>query len=162
MNLAPAPKYRRTLFQAKHQKLHPGQSLSQNVTRNKPAPSSTGVGKLTEIITHDCNLSSMPLLMPLLAQLSRDDRWFAWVAPPALLPKTLLTDAGIDLGKVILLQPDSGHSVFDLARRALSAGTCHAVISWPGYLSEFELKALEQAAACGDSHGILIRGREHA
>lgn len=152
MNLAPTPKYRRTLCQGK----------SLNAASKTPALSGKGAGKLTEIITHDSNLSSMPLLMPLLAQLSRDDRWFAWVAPPALLPKTLLTDAGIDLGKVILLQPDSGHSVFDLARRALSAGTCHAVISWPGYLSEFELKALEQAAACGDSHGILIRGREHA
>nr|WP_067289691.1 SulA-like leucine-rich domain-containing protein [Marinobacterium profundum] len=152
MNLAPIPKYRRTLCQGKR----------QNTVSTKASPSNKNAGKLTEIITHDSNLSSMPLLMPLLAQLSRDDRWFAWVAPPALLPKTLLTDAGIDLGKVILLQPDSGHSVFDLARRALSAGTCHAVISWPGYLSEFELKALEQAAACGDSHGILIRGREHA
>lgn len=148
MNTAPAPKYRRTFH--------------QGAASHRPALSNHRAGKLTEIITHDNDLSSMPLLMPLLAQLSRDDRWFAWVAPPALLPKTLLTDAGIDLGKVILLQPDSGHSVFDLARRALSTGTCHAVISWPGYLSEFELKALEQAAACGDSHGILIRGREHA
>jgi cell division inhibitor SulA len=128
----------------------------------RPATRTSLDGKLTEIITHDNDLSSMPLLMPLLAQLSRDDRWFAWVAPPALLPKTLLTEAGIDLGKVILLQPDSAHSAFDLAKRALSAGTCHAVISWPGYLSEFELKALEQAAACGHSHGILIRGRQHA
>ncbi len=128
----------------------------------KPAVSRSLDGKLTEIITHDNDLSSMPLLMPLLAQLSRDDRWFAWVAPPALLPKTLLTDAGIDLGKVILLQPDNGHNAFDLARRALAAGTCHAVISWPGFLSEFELKALEQAAISGHSHGILIRGRQHA
>ncbi len=156
MNLAPVPKTRRTLFQHKCRGTSPQQSLSRG------APNNGRAGKLTEIITHDNDLSSMPLLMPLLAQLSRDNRWFAWVAPPALLPKTLLTDAGIDLGKVILLQPDSAHSVFDLARRALSAGTCHAVISWPGYLSEFELKALEQAAACGDSHGILIRGREHA
>jgi cell division inhibitor SulA len=150
MNLAPAPKVRRTLLQHKRQGL------------NRTEPGTARSGKLTEIITHDNDLSSMPLLMPLLAQLSRDDRWLAWVAPPAMLPKTLLTDAGIDLGKVILLQPDSAHGVFDLARRALSAGTCHAVISWPGYLSEFELKALEQAAACGDSHSILIRGRQQA
>jgi len=119
-------------------------------------------GKLTEIITHDTDLASMPLLMPLLAQLSRDDRWFAWVAPPARLPKTLLTEAGIDLNKVILLHPDSEHSVLDLACRALRAGTCHAVISWPGYLSAEELESLEQAALCGRSHGILIRGRQHA
>lgn len=119
-------------------------------------------GKLTEIITHDTDLASMPLLMPLLAQLSRDDRWFAWVAPPARLPKALLTEAGIDLNKVILLHPDNEHSVQDLACRALRAGTCHAVISWPGYLSADELESLEQAAVSGKSHGILIRGRQHA
>ncbi|MFC6673563.1 cell division inhibitor SulA [Marinobacterium aestuariivivens] len=119
-------------------------------------------GKLTEIITHDTDIASMPMLMPLLAQLSRDDRWFAWIAPPARLPKALLTEAGIDLNKVILLHPDAEHSVLDLARRALSAGTCHAVISWPGYLSEPQLKTLEQAAQSGASHGILIRGRQHA
>lgn len=119
-------------------------------------------GKLTEIITHDTDLTSMPLLMPLLAQLSRDDRWFAWVAPPARLPKALLTEAGIDLNKVILLHPDNEHSVLDLACRALRAGTCHAVISWPGYLSVDELESLEQAAVSGHSHGILIRGRQHA
>lgn len=131
---------------------------------NESAPAFHGGlgGKLTEIITHDSDLSSMPLLMPLLAQLSRDDRWFAWVAPPARLPKGLLTEAGIDLSKVILLHPDAEHSVFELARRALGAGTCHAVISWPGYLSETELAALEQAAVTGASHAILIRGRQHA
>ncbi|NVK41309.1 MAG: cell division inhibitor [Oceanospirillaceae bacterium] len=119
-------------------------------------------GKLTEIITHSADLDSMPLLMPLLAQLSRDDRWFAWVAPPGKLPKALLTEAGIDLNKVILLHPDAEHSVLDLACRALRAGTCHAVISWPGYLSQQDFGALEEAAACGRSHGILIRGRQHA
>ncbi|GGO75874.1 hypothetical protein GCM10011348_01700 [Marinobacterium nitratireducens] len=119
-------------------------------------------GKLTEIVTHDTDLASMPLLMPLLAQLSRDERWFAWVAPPPRLPKTLLSEAGIDLNKVILLHRDVEHSVLDLACRALRAGTCHVVISWPGYLPEQELQALEQAAASGRSHGILIRGRQHA
>lgn len=119
-------------------------------------------GKVTEIIMRDDELSNMPMLMPLLAQLSRDDRWFVWVAPPVVLPKALLADAGIDLSKVILLKPDENHSVYDLSRQALKAGTCHAVITWPGYLSEEELNDLEDAAREGASHGIVIRGRHNA
>lgn len=119
-------------------------------------------GTVTEIIVQNDDFNSIPMLMPLLAQLSRDDRWFVWIAPPVLLPKQLLLEAGIDLNKVILLTPDSKHSTFELAKQALSTGTSHAVISWPGYLSDEELNDLESAATTGNSHGIVIRQRQHS
>lgn len=119
-------------------------------------------GTVTEIVVQDDNFSNIPMLMPLLAQLSKDDRWFVWIAPPVLLPKHLLIEAGIDLSKVILLNPDTKHSTFELAKQALSTGTSHAVISWPGYLSESEFSELECAAKSGESHGIVIRRRQHS
>lgn len=131
-------------------------------TKTQVATTSKTSGKVTEIVLHDDELTNMPMLMPLLAQLSHDDRWFVWVAPPIILPKALLSDAGIDLSKVILLKPDENHSVYDLTCQALRAGTCHAVITWPGYLSEKELEGLESAARSGESHGIVIRRRQNA
>lgn len=119
-------------------------------------------GTVTEIIVQNDDFNSMPMLMPLLAQLSNDDRWFVWIAPPVLLPKQLLLNAGIDLQKVILLNPDSKHSTFELAKQALSTGTSHAVISWPGFLSDEQLNELESAATTGQSHGIVIRRRQHS
>lgn len=119
-------------------------------------------GSVTEIVVKDDNFSNIPMLMPLLAQLSKDDRWFVWIAPPVLLPKQLLAEAGIDLQKVILLNPDNKHSTYQLAKQALSTGTSHAVVSWPGYLSEDELAELESAARQGHSHGIVIRRRQHS
>ncbi|MDO6563467.1 SulA-like leucine-rich domain-containing protein [Amphritea sp. 1_MG-2023] len=116
-------------------------------------------GKVTEIVLQGSDLGQMTMLLPLLAQLSKDDRWFAWIAPPASLPKNLLEAAGIDLKKVMLLQPDQNHSTYQLACQALKAGTCHAVISWPGILSNEELTGLEDAALNGQSHGIVIRDR---
>lgn len=141
--------------------------IRPGATMHKPMVASTkqstsNSGKVTEIIMRDDELGNMPMLMPLLAQLSRDDRWFVWVAPPVVLPKALLADAGIDLSKVILLKPDENHSVYDLSRQALKAGTCHAVITWPGYLSDDELNDLEDAAREGASHGIVIRSRHNA
>lgn len=133
----------------------------QNQIHQKPNSSKAGFGKITEIVTSSGELSDIPILMPLLAQLSHEDRWFAWISPPANLPKSLLKNAGIDLNKVILLYPDAQHSVLQLAKKALSAGTCHAVISWAEKISEHEIKNLEQSAQHGRSNGILIRRRHH-
>ncbi|WP_415884095.1 cell division inhibitor SulA [Neptuniibacter sp. QD34_54] len=139
------------------------QSTSANekiFTKQKPANQLAGT--MTEIVVQDENFSNIPMLMPLLAQLSQDDRWFVWIAPPVLLPKNLLIEAGIDLTKVILLNPDNKHSTFELAKQALSTGTSHAVISWPGYLNDEEFNDLESAAKKGQSHGIIIRRRQHS
>ena len=132
-----------------------------NQIHQKSNSTKVDFGKITEIVTSSGELNDIPLLMPLLAQLSHEDRWFAWISPPVNLPRSLLQNAGIDLNKVILLYPDSQHSVLQLAKKALSAGTCHAVISWAEEISEHEIKNLEQSAQQGRSNGILIRRRHH-
>jgi len=123
------------------------------------ASKSSLLGKLTEIITSDEEEASLTMLLPLLAALSKDDRWFAWVSPPKPLPRKLLQQAGIALDKVMLLYPDEQHSALNIATKALSAGTCHAVISWGDSLSEHEFAHLQRSAQKGSSHGILIRKR---
>jgi cell division inhibitor SulA len=97
------------------------------------------------------------MLLPLLAQLSHDQRWLAWVAPPKLLPKAQLKAAGFDLNKIILLKPDAQHDTMSLAHQALKSGTCHAVISWFGALADDQLNDLAQAAELGNSRAFLIR-----
>lgn len=128
------------------------------VIRNRQ-PVSRPIGRVTEIIAQETALEDMPLFMPLLAQLSQDERWFAWISPPANLPKQLLKEAGIDLKKVILLYPDEEISERQMARKVLEAGTCHAVINWHGSLSEHEVKQLELSSQKGGSQCILIRKR---
>jgi len=125
----------------------------------KHTQSSNLLGKITEIITSDEGASNLAMLLPLLAVLSKDERWFAWISPPKNLPKSLLESAGIALDKVMLLYPDEQNSALMLAKKALSAGTCHAVISWETHLSEHEMSNLEHSAKLGASHGILIRKR---
>ncbi|WP_243431760.1 cell division inhibitor SulA [Aliamphritea spongicola] len=129
------------------------------LTEQAAQPMPALAGKITEIVMHNNDFDQLTMLLPLLAQLSRDDRWFAWIAPPSSLPKALLSAAGIDLNKIMLLQPDASHTTYDLACQALQAGTCHAVITWPGMLSNEQLNGLENAAEHGASHGIVIRDR---
>ena len=140
--------------------LKPGAGALHTASQEKNNVSGALLGKITEIITSDEQESSLTMLLPLLATLSKDERWFAWVSPPKNLPKSLLQEAGIALDKVMLLYPDDQNSALNLAKKALSAGTCHAVISWSGGLSEHELNHLEHSAKIGASHGILIRSRQ--
>ncbi len=133
----------------------------KSIKTDTPKSNSKLSGKITEIITSDEEASSLTMLLPLLATLSKDDRCFAWVSPPKNLPKALLKEAGIALDKILLLNPDDQNSALKLAKKALSAGTCHAVISWAGDLSEHELANLEQSASIGASHAIVIRRRGH-
>jgi cell division inhibitor SulA len=136
----------------------------QSPSRYQPAagawkPVHNMAGKITQIIMADQHEYNFQLLMPLLAQLSQDDRWFAWIAPPLKLPKQWLLEAGIDINKIMMLQPSENNDTLELARKALNTGTCHAVISWPGQLDTEELEQLEQAARHGRSHAILIQPR---
>lgn len=116
-------------------------------------------GKVTELVLQDGDFNQIPMLLPLLAQISKAPRWLIWIAPPAMPPRELLDEAGIDLQKVILLQPDADRDCYQLACKALAAGTAHAVISWPDYLSADQIQGLEQAAWRGQSHGIVVRRR---
>ncbi|MDC9720445.1 MAG: SulA-like leucine-rich domain-containing protein [Gammaproteobacteria bacterium] len=118
---------------------------------------SQDLSQITEIILRGEAWNNVQLLLPLLAQLSHDQRWLAWVAPPKLLPKEQLKAAGFDLNKIILLQPDAQHDTMSLAQQALKSGTCHAVISWFGALDEDQLSHLAQAAEQGNSQAFLIR-----
>ena len=115
------------------------------------------LSSITEIIMRGEAWNNVQILLPLLAQLSHDQRWLAWVAPPKLLPKAQLKAAGFDLDKIILLKPDAQHDTMNLAQQALKSGTCHAVISWFGTLADDQLNDLAQAAELGNSHAFLIR-----
>tara|TARA_B110000503_G_scaffold19599_1_gene29221 strand:- start:1327 stop:1782 length:456 start_codon:yes stop_codon:yes gene_type:complete len=121
-----------------------------------PAPAQD-LSHITEIIMRGEAWNNVQMLLPLMAQLSHDQRWLAWVAPPKLLPKAQLKAAGFDLNKIILLKPDAVHDTMSLAHQALKSGTCHAVISWFGCLEADQLNHLAHAAELGNSRAILIR-----
>lgn len=116
-------------------------------------------GRITEIIQHSEEVSLTPLLLPMLAQLSRTGRWLALISPPPEFDKDTLQQAGAILEHVWILRPDSQHTTCDLAIKALNAGTCHTVVSWHPQHSEQELTRLQEAAANSDVQGIVVRGR---
>lgn len=117
------------------------------------------VGNVTEIILPAGQVENFQLLLPMLTQLNQEKRWLAWIDPPQALVAKWQKMHGIIAGELLVLRSTAEHPAQDLAQRALSAGTCHAVVMWTHKLPRTSLKALQQASAKGNSHGVVLRQR---
>lgn len=124
--------------------------------RSRPAKPA---GNVTEIILPEGQVENFQLLLPMLTQLNQEKRWLAWIDPPQSLVSKWQTMRGIVAGELLVLRSTPDHPAGELAERALSAGTCHAVVMWTRKLGREALASLEQASAQGNSHGVVLRQR---
>jgi cell division inhibitor SulA len=116
-------------------------------------------GNVTEIILPEGQVENFQLLLPMLTQLNQEKRWLAWIDPPQSLVSKWQTMRGIVAGELLVLRSTPDYPARQLAERALSAGTCHAVVMWTRKLGREALTSLEQASARGNSHGVVLRQR---
>lgn len=116
-------------------------------------------GNVTEVILPPGQVENFQLLLPMLTQLNQERRWLAWIDPPQELVSKWQTMHGIVASELLVLRSTRDYSAYELAERALGAGTCHAVVMWTSRLSTRAFGALEQASARGQSHGVILRTR---
>ncbi|MFL1406210.1 cell division inhibitor SulA [Marinobacter sp. M1N3S26] len=114
---------------------------------------------VTEVILPPGQVENFQLLLPMLTQLNQERRWLAWIDPPQELVSKWQTMHGIVASELLVLRSTRDYSAFELAERALGAGTCHAVVMWTSRLSSRDFGALERASAQGQSHGVILRTR---
>ncbi|MCK8515893.1 translesion DNA synthesis-associated protein ImuA [Methylonatrum kenyense] len=117
---------------------------------------------LTEVIHAQQGIGELQLLMPALARLSRNNRWIALIAPPHIPYAPALAARGIDLSRVLLVRPQRHVDILWAVEQALRAGTCAAVICWPGQADASALRRLQLAAETGDCMGFLFRSEADA
>lgn len=98
------------------------------------------------------------LLGPVLRELSRnqDARWLTLIAPPASITNAWLRSLGLNLDRLLLLQPRAGQDALELAREALRLGRSHTVVSWIG-LQPSQRANLTSAARLGSAQSLNIR-----
>ncbi|KPQ02430.1 SulA-like leucine-rich domain-containing protein [Marinobacter sp. HL-58] len=125
-------------------------------SRGRPAQPTANV---TEIILPEGQVENFQLLLPMLTQLNQEKRWLAWIDPPQSLVSKWQTMRGIVAGELLVLRSTPDYPARQLAERALSAGTCHAVVMWTRKLGREALASLEEASARGNSHGVVLRQR---
>ncbi|WP_417513790.1 cell division inhibitor SulA [Marinobacter sp.] len=128
--------------------------------RHKPdIKDSTPAGNVTEIILPEGQVENFQLLLPMLTQLNQEKRWLAWIDPPQALVSKWQKMHGIVAGELLVLRSTAEYPARQLAERALSAGTCHAVVMWTRKLGKTAFDSLQKAAAEGNSHGVVLRQR---
>ncbi len=116
-------------------------------------------GNVTEIILPEGQVENFQLLLPMLTQLNQEKRWLAWIDPPQALVSKWQKMHGIVAGELLVLRSTPDYPAQDLAERALSAGTCHAVVMWTSKLGRAAFESLQKASAEGNSHGVILRQR---
>ena len=98
------------------------------------------------------------LLGPVLRELSlnKDARWLTLIAPPASITNAWLRSAGLDLDRLLVLQPRAGQDALELAREALRLGRSHTVVNWID-LTASQRASLISAARMGSAQSLNIR-----
>ena len=111
---------------------------------------------LTELLANQQGIGELRLLAPALAYLSREEKWLVLVGPPHLPYAPGFESLGVDLARLVVVRTRSNGESLWAAERCLRAGTCAAVIAWPGPGSERSLRRLQLAAEEGKSFGVLF------
>lgn len=122
------------------------------------------IGGLTEILYEEQGIGELHLVMPALAHLSRRGLWLVWVSPPYVPYAPALSEYGIDLSRVMLIDAPTSAQCFWAAEQALRTRGAGAVLLWPEkinaspFSSPFSsLRRLQLAAEAGHSWGLLFR-----
>lgn len=114
-------------------------------------------GALTEILPERAGIGELGLLMPALAQLSRQSGWQAWVAPRHVPYAPALAAAGIALARVLVVRPQTSGDAWWAAEQALRSGACCAMLAWLASPDERGMRRLQLAAEAGRSWCVLFR-----
>lgn len=122
------------------------------------------LGTSIEMLTDAAGMGAMGLFLPAMQQLSQQQRWQAFIAPPYTPYAPLLAARGIDTQQILLVHPREREERLWSMEQALRSGTCSAVFCWLGH-GEYryaELRRLQLAAARGNTLAVLFRPREAA
>ena len=116
---------------------------------------------LTELQVPREGAGELSMLLPALAQVSREHRWVVFVAPPYLPYAPALGQAGIDLSRYMLVRVQSLESRLWAIEQALRSGACGAVLFWANGLDEHHLRRLQLAAIEGDAMAFCFDTQLH-
>lgn len=121
------------------------------------------LGNTIEILSDSGGLGAMNLFLPAMINLSEQQRWQAFIAPPCIPYSPLLAAQGINTDQVLLVHPKSSQDTLWATEQALRSNTCSAVFSWlPENVAYSDLRRLQLAATHCDVLAVLFRSRAAA
>jgi cell division inhibitor SulA/protein ImuA len=108
-------------------------------------------GRLIELLPARPGSGELELLLPMLAEQTRQGRPVLFIAPPLVPCPQRLSSAGVDLTRLVVVR-ERKHA-FWCAEQALKSGLCGALVAWPETrtVNERGLRRLQLAGEHGSS-----------
>jgi len=158
------PIYSHPLIWRGKQVLHRIQTLSSGHTALDEALPGGGwpMGAVTELVNDTAGCGELSLLMPVLAQLSRENHWITMIDPPWVPYPPALHGRGLALEKLLLVRTQNKRESLWACEQVVRGIAGGALLAWPGVLSFSELRRLQLAAESSQKTVFLFRGRETA
>lgn len=114
-------------------------------------------GTLTELLAEHHGTGEFSLLLPVLKSMTQQRLWTALVHPPYLPYAPALTNAGIQLDRVLVVDADNDKDTLWSAEQLLRAGLFGTVICWLHKTTPRQQRRLQLAAEAGRSWAVAYR-----
>lgn len=115
-------------------------------------------GKLIEIIPEAIAIGELTLLLPSLADITREGRGVVLVDPPHVPYAPALAQYKVALDRCLITQSSDGNDLLWTSEQCLKSGACGAVILWEqALLNDRSLRRLQLAAESGACLAFLFR-----
>ena len=115
------------------------------------------VGAVTEVYAERPGLGELQLVMPAAARLTQSGHWVSLIGAPHIPYAPALASQGVDLGRILLVNPQTLEEKLWAAEQALRASCCGAVLLWVEQIPERALRRLQLAAEEGETTLLLFR-----
>jgi cell division inhibitor SulA/protein ImuA len=121
------------------------------------------LGAITELFVDGYGIGELGLLMPALAALTKADpvkppKWVAWIAPPFVPYAPALQQRGLNLDRLLMIHPTSGHkSRLWAIEQVVRSGSSVGVLAWVATAEDVILRRLQLAAEDQGCWVLLFR-----
>lgn len=116
-------------------------------------------GALTELITHDCGIGELRLLVPLLRRVTAEHRAVVAVAPPHVPYAPALAAFGVDLDWLVVVHAAAARERLWAIEQALASAAAGAVLAWlpHGSVRPEQIRRLQLAAGATVGVAFVFR-----
>lgn len=114
-------------------------------------------GTIVELMPTETGIGELRLVMPALAQLTRNKRYIALIAPPFIPFAPALAQHGVQLERLLIVHTQKDTDTLWACEQTLRCNSFGAVLAWPEQIKDREVRRLQLAAEAGRSIGFLYR-----
>ena len=115
------------------------------------------LGALTELLSDQCGIGELELLLPALQALAGRGRSVVWITPPYVPYAPALLQRGLPLERVLWIRTGRPQAALWAAEQALRCPAIGAVLGWSAHIVDRSLRRLQLAAETGHTLGVLHR-----